>query len=575
MTPRRLPSTLPAVVSGSTALAFGVLTALVALGVTGPLDRATTFPQLRPGSPAEEVFSAVALLTMPVVMYTVALGFALWCARHRLRNLAVAIVSAVPLAWAGNQVWKHLLERERPPSPHELLSSTGYAYPSGHATAVAVLVISVSATIIHTRQARRVTASWRLSAALLVGLVLVDRWVMSAHWLTDLVGGLLWGATVTSATLLAARVRIIPPEIDRLIQPRLDPEQEPRTCAVVYNPAKVTDWPSFRRRVGYELEQRGYTALWLETTAADPGRAMTARAVRERVDLVLGAGGDGTIRVVCDGLAGTGIPFGLIPAGTGNLLARNLGVPLDETTALSIALDGVATPIDLVHLSVDGQPWGEHFTVMAGVGIDAVIMAATNPELKRAVGSAAYFVAAARNAAHPPVQATIRVDDGPVLRRRASVLVIGNVGFLQGGIPLIPDAKADDGLLDLVVASPRGVRDWARLVTGVLTRRGHGDAQLDRVTGRRVTIRIEHSEAYQMDGDTAGTCTTMVAEVNPGALLLRLPAGHRHGLLDRSAAPARSSAQQAAALLRGDAEPAGVSRTPRPRAAARGDRGRR
>ena len=101
--------------------------------------------------------------------------------------------------------------------------------------------------------------------------------------------------------------------------------------------------------------------------------------------------------------------------------------------------------------------------MMAGVGIDAVIMQDTNPDLKKTVGSAAYFVSAAKNANHPALHATIRVDDQPVLRRRASVIVIGNVGLLPSGILLIPDAKPDDGLLDVLVASPRTVRDWVRL----------------------------------------------------------------------------------------------------------------
>ena len=197
---------------------------------------------------------------------------------------------------------------------------------------------------------------------------------------------------------------------------------------MIFNPTKVTDWATFRRHVDYELKTRGWErTLWLETTTDDPGRAMTEQAVREGVDLVLGAGGDGTIRVICSGLAGTGVPFGLIPAGTGNLLARNIGIPLDEAAALDVAFDGVDKPIDLVRLTVDGgQP--DYFAVMAGVGIDAVIMEGTDPNLKRAVGSAAYFVSAAQNANHPALHATITVDDQPAIRRRAHVIVVGNVG---------------------------------------------------------------------------------------------------------------------------------------------------
>ena len=186
---------------------------------------------------------------------------------------------------------------------------------------------------------------------------------------------------------------------------------------------------------------------------------MTAQAVREGVDLVLGAGGDGTIRVICSGLAGTGIPFGLIPAGTGNLLARNIGIPLDEARRPRRRLRrrGQADRPGQDHASTAATP--DHFAVMAGIGIDAVIMEGTNPDLKKAVGSAAYFVSAAQQR-QPPGAAHHHPGRRPRRRceRRAHVIVVGNVGYLQANIPLIPDAKPDDGLLDVLVASPRTAR---------------------------------------------------------------------------------------------------------------------
>ena len=241
---------------------------------------------------------------------------------------------------------------------------------------------------------------------------------------------------------------------------------------------------------------------------------MTEQAVRENVDLVLGAGGDGTIRVICSGLAHTGIPFGLIPAGTGNLLARNIGIPLDEVAALGVAFDGVDKAVDLVRLTVDDRP-PDHFAVMAGIGLDAVIMEGTDPKMKKAVGSAAYFVSAAQNANHPAMHATIAVDDEPPVKRRAHLIVVGNVGFLLANIQLIPGARADDGKLDVLVASPRSLRDWVRLTTRVLTRRPKPDEQLDRLTGRRVTITVEERDQFQLDGDTVGECNTLTAEVVP------------------------------------------------------------
>jgi diacylglycerol kinase family enzyme len=396
-------------------------------------------------------------------------------------------------------------------------------------TGVVVLSIAVGATFAVTRQSFRARIIWQVGSGLLVLAVAFNRWITGAHYVTDIVGGALFGALAATVALLVAGVKVpIPHElVGEIVRSRAAAEDVPiaplRRAAVIYNPAKVTDWITFRRHVEYELKSRGWErALWLETTSEDPGRAMTAQAVRENVDLVLGAGGDGTIRVICSGLAHTGIPFGLIPAGTGNLLARNIGIPLDEVAALDVAFDGVDKAVDLVRLQVDDQP-PDHFAVMAGIGIDAVIMEGADPKMKKAVGSAAYFVSAAQNANHPPMHATVAVDDQPPIRRRASVIVVGNVGFLLANIQLIPGARADDGILDVLVASPRTLRDWVRLTTRVLTRRRQPDAQLDRLTGRRVTITVEERDQFQLDGDTAGECNTLTAEVVPGALRLRVP----------------------------------------------------
>jgi diacylglycerol kinase family enzyme len=178
--------------------------------------------------------------------------------------------------------------------------------------------------------------------------------------------------------------------------------------------------------------------------------------------------------------------------------------------------------VDLVRLQVDDQP-PDHFAVMAGIGLDAVIVERADTKMKKAVGSAAYFVSAAQNANHPAMHATIAVDDQPPIKRRAHLIIVGNVGFLLANIQLIPGARADDGILDVLVASPRTLSDWVRLTTRVLTRRRQPDNQLDRLTGHKVTITVEERDQVQLDGDTVGECNTLVAEVVPGALLLRAP----------------------------------------------------
>ena len=294
-----------------------------------------------------------------------------------------------------------------------------------------------------------------------------------------------------------------------------------RRCAVVYNPTKISD--QFRELVDKTLQRDDWTdTIWLETSASDPGRSMTQQAVAARVDLVVCAGGDGTVRMVADGLAGTGIPMGLIPAGTGNLLARNLDLPLDEVAAIAIAFGGHTRRVDLIKVTVDdGEP--EHFTVMAGIGVDAVIMEETDEGLKEKIGAAAYFIAAGKAIGRLPVRLTFQLDDHRPVKRHAMLCLIGNVSDLRGNLTLIPGAEPDDGMLDLYIASPHKVRHWLKLALRLITRRPKKDDQVDQHTGRSVTIRLRSPDNYQLDGDVIGECRTLVATIEPGALTLAVP----------------------------------------------------
>ena len=293
-------------------------------------------------------------------------------------------------------------------------------------------------------------------------------------------------------------------------------------CAVIYNPTKVSD--KFHALVEEGLQRNGWSnTLWLETSAEDPGRAMTRQAVAEQVDLVIAAGGDGTIRYVANGLAHTEIPMGLVPAGTGNLLARNLDLPLEEVEAIEIALSGQVRLIDLVRITVDDRA-PEHFAVMAGIGVDAMIMDETNEDLKDKVGSAAYFVAAAKALGRLPVRLTVQLDNNRPVRRHAMLCVIGNVGTLRGNLTLIPGASPEDGLLDLYIASPRRFWHWVKVALRLITRRAKKDDQVDQHIGKTVRIVIDGKDDYQLDGDVVGESTTLFAEIQPGALAIRVPA---------------------------------------------------
>ena len=300
---------------------------------------------------------------------------------------------------------------------------------------------------------------------------------------------------------------------------------ESRRAAIIVNPSKF-DGPEksadFRAMVDTALAEADYgDTLWLETTVDDPGRGMAREAREAGVDLVVAAGGDGTVRVVAGGLAGSDIPFGIMPMGTANLLVRNLELPTDPGKALLVAIHGSERRIDLVKITADdGEP--DHFAVMAGMGADAVIMEEANPKLKKVMGSAAYFFSAVENADHPPFHARIQVDDHEPFDREAILLLVGNVGYLQANIPLIPDARPDDGRLDLLVASPHSTPAKLKLIAEVLFRRHANDGDFDLLSGKRVRVTVQGGEAYELDGDSEGHATTLVAEIVPGALRVRV-----------------------------------------------------
>lgn len=295
-----------------------------------------------------------------------------------------------------------------------------------------------------------------------------------------------------------------------------------RRTAVILNPVKVGDVDEFRRTVGKALAERGFVdPLWLETTEDDAGASMARRAVDEAVDLVVVAGGDGTVRVVCAELARTGIPVAVLPAGTGNLLARNLGISLEFEVALSELLDGSEQRIDSVLIDGD-ELSSDRFVVMAGLGLDAAIIADAPDDLKKRVGWAAYVVSTLKNLNHPFVHVEITVDDQPPVRRRARTVVIGNVGTLQANIPLLPDATPDDGRIDAVVLMPRRISHWPRLALGLVIK-SLREQHVERFTGKRIQVRADKTVRRQLDGDQISDGSALTAKVDPSALVVRVP----------------------------------------------------
>lgn len=291
-----------------------------------------------------------------------------------------------------------------------------------------------------------------------------------------------------------------------------------RRAAVVYNPLKVPDLAGMTERVQVFMSRNGWAEpLWLETTQDDPGVGMCERAVHDECDVVFVCGGDGTVMAAVTALAGCEMPLAILPAGTGNLLARNLDLPLnDEEEALRIGISGRTKEIDVAAVE------DRKFAVMAGLGFDAAIMRDAPEGLKKKVGWPAYVVSAGKHLRGRGIRVTLTVDDGAPMHRRVRTVVVGNVGKLQGNIPLLPDAEPDDGYLDVVVIAPRNVIDWMR-VTGRVVRRAHvPDRRMERFRAKHVLIEASRSQPRQLDGDVIEDGRTMDIRIEPKALKVRV-----------------------------------------------------
>lgn len=282
----------------------------------------------------------------------------------------------------------------------------------------------------------------------------------------------------------------------------------------MYNPLKVPNVDALKHRVEVFMGRGGWDQpLWLETTKEDPGIGMCRRAVDEGCTVVFVCGGDGTVMAAATALAGGDVPMAILPAGTGNLLARNLGLPLDdEDAALRIGVGGATRAIDV------GAIDDRRFVVIAGLGFDAAIMRDAPERLKKVVGWPAYLVSASKHLRDRGIRVTIRVDDAEPIHRRVRTVVVGNVGKLQGGISLIPDAKPDDGVLDVVLIAPRHAIDWLRVVGRVVRRANVPDRKMERFRGKHVVIEASRPQPRQLDGDLIEDGRTMDIQIEPSAL---------------------------------------------------------
>ena len=351
-------------------------------------------------------------------------------------------------------------------------------------------------------------------------------------------------------------------------QPGAGADGDALACVVV-NPSKPAVTADFRRSLARALRSAGYRGpVWLDTTVAEPGATQARLAVASGARLVVAVGGDGTVRAVAAGLAGTDVELGVVPLGTANLAARNLGLPVGDLDALiDIAVFFSARPTDLAWVRTTPCPsppetgppappggWarptlgsGHACLVVAGIGFDAALVAVTSPALKARIKWGAYALAALENLRTPRMELSLGLvgapdDDGPPGPPRpglppsqerlvARCLLIANGGRLPAGIVLIPGARMDDGLLDVAaIDTVAGLAGWTSLARQVLPpfaatysnpSRALGRVRLRR--GTAVSVHLAEPALVQVDGELLAPTRALRVRMDAGALLVRCP----------------------------------------------------
>ena len=315
-----------------------------------------------------------------------------------------------------------------------------------------------------------------------------------------------------------------------------------QNIGVVINPSK-TGAEALQQQITKACAASGLPLpKFYETTIEETGANQAKQALDDGADLVVAVGGDGTVRAVATGMVHTGVPMAIIPLGTGNLLARNLELPVGALDKLiAIAISGRLRRIDVGWAEItahdEAHPSGEKpaewdpqlFTVIAGLGFDAAMIGDTDQTMKDKFGWMAYFVAASKHLNHGRIHAQIQLDERDPIEMDARTVMIANCGRIPGGITLVPDAAIDDGILDVAaVDTMGGWAGWAGLLGEVLLQgAGLRESPHPRI-GRIDIARAEHARIIvnepvvaQLDGDTVGLVRRLDIWNDRGALLVR------------------------------------------------------
>jgi YegS/Rv2252/BmrU family lipid kinase len=289
-----------------------------------------------------------------------------------------------------------------------------------------------------------------------------------------------------------------------------------KKVAVIAHAGKSFDGglPELRR----ELERRGVDdPLWIEVPKSRFAPKQVKRALKEGCELFFVWGGDGMVQRCIDVTAGSEAELAILPAGTANLLATNLGIPQDIEQAVTIGLSGERRKLDVGRLN------GERFAVMAGAGFDASMIQQADGTLKDRFGRVAYIWTGSENLRAKPFKAKIDVDGVPWYAGPASCILVGNVGRLFGGIEVFEDARPDDGRLEVGVVKADGIADWARTLARTAVGQAERSPLVQVTSATKIKVKLNRKVLYEVDGGDREKVKSFTVKVQPAAITICLP----------------------------------------------------
>jgi diacylglycerol kinase (ATP) len=266
------------------------------------------------------------------------------------------------------------------------------------------------------------------------------------------------------------------------------------------------------------LTARGIDSLdWYEVPKSRKAPKKVRKALKHKPDLLVVWGGDGMVQRCTDAAVGHKVPIAVIPAGTANLLARNLDIPIDLPGAVDVAFDGAHRSIDL------GRFNGEHFVVMAGLGFDADMIEGADGSLKRRLGRLAYVWTGARAVSADPVNVTVKLDGVKWFHDEATCVLVGNVSHAFGAIELFDGAEPDDGFLDVGVTTASNPAEWARALASIGTGPSTQAPYVRIGRARTISVSLRGKLRYEVDGGAREKIGRAKIQVVPGAVTVCVP----------------------------------------------------